>query len=104
VVGLRYVTDEGAGISRKRNHKKEFTYMDLNGDRIQDPAELKRINALVIPPAYQDVWICPFQNGHLQATGRDAKGRKQYRYHPLWRPVRDQTKFTRMIVFSQSLP
>lgn len=103
-VGLRYVTDEEAGISRKRNSKKGFVYLDVNGDRIRDPEELKRINSLAIPPAYKDVWICPLQNGHLQATGRDAKGRKQYRYHPLWRSVRDQTKFTRLLVFSQSLP
>ncbi|UBF23743.1 DNA topoisomerase IB [Kovacikia minuta CCNUW1] len=103
-VGLRYVTDDTKGISRKRYGKKGFVYLDVNGDRIQDPEELKRINALAIPPAYKDVWICPFPNGHLQATGRDAKGRKQYRYHPLWRSIRDQTKFTRMIIFSQSLP
>jgi DNA topoisomerase I len=103
-VGLRYVTDNVTGISRKRSGKKGFAYLDVQGDRIQDPEELKRINALAIPPAYKNVWICSLPNGHLQATGRDAKGRKQYRYHPLWRSVRDQTKFTRMIIFSQSLP
>ncbi|SRR5579883_484854 len=103
-IGLRYVSDATPGIRRKRSGKKSFTYLDVNGDRISDPEEIRRINALAIPPAYQDVWICPLANGHLQATGRDAKGRKQYRYHPLWRSVRDQTKFTRMIVFSQSLP
>jgi DNA topoisomerase I len=103
-VGLRYVSDDCMGIRRKRQGKKGFIYLDTNGDRLQDPEELRRINALAVPPAYKDVWICPLPDGHLQATGRDAKGRKQYRYHPLWRSVRDRTKFTRMIVFSQSLP
>ncbi len=103
-IGLRYVTDDIPGIQRKRSGKKGFTYFDTNGDRIRDPEEIRRINALAIPPAYKNVWICPFANGHLQATGRDAKDRKQYRYHPLWRSVRDQSKFTRMIMFSQSLP
>lgn len=103
-VGLHYVTDDGPGIQRQPAGKNEFRYISVDGKRIRDPEEIRRINALAIPPAYQDVWICPDPNGHLQATGRDAKGRKQYRYHPLWRSVRDQTKFTRMIVFSQSLP
>jgi DNA topoisomerase-1 len=103
-VGLKYVSDDRPGIQRKRAGKKGFVYMDVNGERIRDPKEIQRIESLAIPPAYRDVWICPQPNGHLQATGRDAKGRKQYRYHPLWRSVRDQTKFTRMIVFSQSLP
>ncbi|MCU0565548.1 MAG: DNA topoisomerase IB [Oculatellaceae cyanobacterium Prado106] len=102
-VGLRYVSDDSLGIQRKRTGK-EFTYLGLDGKPIRDRQEIQRINALAIPPAYKDVWICPYPNGHLQATGRDAKGRKQYRYHPLWRSVRDQTKFTRMIVFSQVLP
>lgn len=103
-IGLQYVNDDIPGIQRKRSGKKSFAYIDLDGDRIRDPEEIRRINALAIPPAYKDVWICPFANGHLQATGRDAKGRKQDRYHPLWRSIRDQSKFTRMIVFSQSLP
>ena len=103
-IGLRYVTDDIPGIQRKRAGKKGFAYIDTNGDRIRDPDEIRRIDALAIPPAYKNVWICPFANGHLQATGRDAKGRKQYRYHPLWRSIRDQSKFTRMLVFSQSLP
>jgi DNA topoisomerase-1 len=103
-IGLRYVTDDIPGIERKRSGKKGFAYIDTNGDRIRDPDEIRRIDALAIPPAYKNVWICPFANGHLQATGRDAKGRKQYRYHPLWRSIRDQSKFTRMLVFSQSLP
>lgn len=103
-VGLRYVTDDTPGIRRKRSGKKGFTYFDVNGDRITDSKMIERINALAIPPAYKNVWICPWENGHLQATGRDAKGRKQYRYHPLWRSIRDQTKFNRMIAFSQALP
>lgn len=103
-VGLQYVTDDGPGIQRKKSGKKGFIYIGVDGERIRDSEEIQRINSLAIPPAYQDVWICPIPNGHLQATGRDAKGRKQYRYHPLWRSVRDQTKFTRMLVFSQALP
>lgn len=103
-IGLRYVSDASPGIQRKPSGKKGFAYFDIKGDRIRDPEEIRRINALAIPPAYKDVWICPFANGHLQATGRDAKGRKQYRYHLMWRSIRDQSKFTRMLVFSQSLP
>ncbi|HEY9806010.1 MAG TPA: hypothetical protein V6D04_05540, partial [Candidatus Obscuribacterales bacterium] len=76
----------------------------LDGKPIRDRSEIQRMNSLAIPPAYKDVWICPDANGHIQATARDAKGRKQYRYHPLWRQVRDQTKFTRMIAFSDALP
>ncbi|MBD1842356.1 DNA topoisomerase IB [Cyanobacteria bacterium FACHB-63] len=102
-VGLRYVSDEMPGIRRKRSGKS-FIYFEPNGDRIKDEKTIQRINSLAIPPAYRDVWICPFENGHLQATGRDAKGRKQYRYHPRWRSIRDQTKFSRMIAFSQALP
>ena len=71
---------------------------------MRDPATLARIRSLAIPPAYTDVWICPSPNGHIQATGRDARGRKQYRYHPKWREVRDETKFGRMLAFSDSLP
>ena len=104
VVGLRYVTDDIPGIQRKRSGKKNFIYLDVNGKQIRDAKTIQRINSLAIPPAYTQVWICPFENGHLQATGRDAKGRKQYRYHPLWRSIRDQTKFSRMIAFSQALP
>ncbi|GAP98578.1 DNA topoisomerase IB [Leptolyngbya sp. NIES-2104] len=102
-VGLQYVSDEMPGIQRKRSGKS-FLYFAPNGDRIKDEKTIQRINSLAIPPAYQKVWICPLENGHLQATGRDAKGRKQYRYHPLWRSMRDQTKFSRMIAFSQALP
>jgi DNA topoisomerase I len=101
--GLQYVSDDRPGIQRQKRGKK-FIYIDPDGKPIRDQAEIQRIESLAIPPAYQDVWICAAANGHLQATGRDARGRKQYRYHPLWRAVRDQTKFTRMIVFSQSLP
>jgi DNA topoisomerase I len=102
--GLQYTTDNSPGIQRRARGKKQFVYLSPNGEVIRDQAEIRRIESLAIPPAYQDVWICPTANGHLQATGRDARGRKQYRYHPLWRTVRDQTKFTRMILFSQSLP
>lgn len=102
-VGLQYVSDEMPGIQRKRSGKG-FLYFAPNGDRIKDEKTIQRINSLAIPPAYQKVWICPLENGHLQATGRDAKGRKQYRYHPLWRSIRDQNKFSRMITFSQVLP
>ncbi|HEY9641362.1 MAG TPA: hypothetical protein V6C57_12825, partial [Coleofasciculaceae cyanobacterium] len=107
-VGLRYVLDNCPGIQRqvmrKRGGKFSFIYIGVDGQPIQDPEEIRRIDSLAIPPAYKNVWICPLSNGHLQATGQDAKGRKQYRYHPLWRSVRDQTKFTRMLVFSQALP
>lgn len=103
VVGLKYVTDQQPGIKREQRRNK-FVYIGVDGKTIQDQDEIRRIESLAIPPAYKDVWICPLANGHLQATGRDAKGRKQYRYHPLWRTVRDQTKFTRLIVFSKSLP
>jgi DNA topoisomerase I len=101
--GLRYVTDSAPGIRRKRAGTG-FTYLGPDGRRITDEKTLERIRKLVIPPAYTDVWICPSPNGHLQATGRDARGRKQYRYHPKWREVRDQTKYARMLAFSEVLP
>lgn len=101
--GLRYVSDMTPGIKRKRAGK-HFSYVGLDGKPIHDPAELKRIRALAIPPAWTNVWICPKPNGHIQATGRDAKGRKQYRYHPRWRAVRDETKYHRMIAFGEALP
>lgn len=101
--GLRYVNDDSPGIQRQPRGKG-FIYIGVDGKQIRDRQEIQRINSLAIPPAYQDVWICPYANGHIQATGRDAKGRKQYRYHPMWRQVRDQTKFTRMIAFSDALP
>jgi DNA topoisomerase-1 len=81
-----------------------FSYFDAEGNRIQDSDELERLKALPIPPAWEDVWICPFPNGHLVATGRDAKGRKQYRYHPDWRKVRNQTKFERLVPFGYARP
>jgi len=101
--GLRYGTDASPGIRRKRAGKG-FTYIDVEGRRLHDPQELQRINFLSIPPAWTKVWICPMPQGHLQATGYDAKGRKQYRYHPRWRNVRDETKYGRMLAFGEALP
>ncbi|MGE5647394.1 MAG: DNA topoisomerase IB [Acidobacteriota bacterium] len=101
--GLRYVTDFMPGIGRKRAGKS-FTYTGPDGKPVRDKATLKRIRSLVIPPAWTDVWICPLAAGHLQATGRDAKGRKQHRYHSLYRAVRDEVKYTRMAAFAQALP
>ena len=102
-VGLVYVTDTDAGITRRRAGKG-WGYTDPKGNRIKDRARIDAINALAIPPAYTDVWICPDPEGHLQATGRDAKGRKQYRYHPRFREVRDGTKYEHMIDFAHALP
>jgi DNA topoisomerase-1 len=101
--GLRYVTDDEPGLRRKKRGKG-FTYLDPQGQTVKDAKTLERIGKLVIPPAWTDVWICPRVNGHLQATGRDARGRKQYRYHANWREVRDETKFGRMIAFGEALP
>jgi DNA topoisomerase-1 len=101
--GLRYVSDDMPGI-RRRKRGTGFGYTLPNGSAVQSPKELERIRKLAIPPAWTDVWICPVANGHLQATGRDARGRKQYRYHPDWRNVRDETKFGRMILFGEALP
>ncbi|MGB5082228.1 MAG: DNA topoisomerase IB [Burkholderiales bacterium] len=101
--GLSYVTDGDAGIQRKRNGKG-WTFIAPEGARITDPAERKRIQALAIPPAWTEVWICPDPKGHIQATARDARGRKQYRYHPLYRETRDKSKFRRMLEFSETLP
>ncbi len=101
--GLRYVSDTSPGIRRKRSGTG-FTFVGPDGRRITDEKTLERIRKLAIPPAYTDVWICPSPSGHLQATGRDARGRKQYRYHPRWRQVRDETKFGRMVAFSEVLP
>ncbi|HWL73068.1 MAG TPA: DNA topoisomerase IB [Burkholderiaceae bacterium] len=100
---LRYVTDDRPGITRKRSGKR-FDYLDADGKKIRDPEILGRIKSLAIPPAWTNVWICPSANGHLQATGRDTRGRKQYKYHPRWREVRDETKYTRMILFAEALP
>jgi DNA topoisomerase-1 len=101
--GLTYVTDDAPGLSRERRGDG-FAYRRANGDRIDDEATLERIRKLAIPPAWTDVWICPKPNGHLQATGRDARGRKQYRYHPQFREVRDSTKYEHMLEFARSLP
>src|SRR5262245_54622772 len=104
VVGLRYVSDARMPGIRRIGAKKRFRYVAPNGRRLTDPAALQRIQALAIVPAWTDVWICPDPRGHLQATGRDARGRKQYRYHPEWRVVRDEVKYGRMIAFSEALP
>jgi DNA topoisomerase-1 len=103
LAGLRYVCDDTPGIERKRA-RKGFSYIGVDGKPIRDTQELNRFKALVIPPAWTKVWICPLPNGHLQATGRDEKGRKQYRYHPDWQKIRNQTKFNRMIAFGSTLP
>ncbi|QRN03838.1 DNA topoisomerase IB [Legionella sp. MW5194] len=99
---LRYVKDTMPGITRQKKGD-EFIYF-RDGKPLSDENVLARIKKLAIPPAYQDVWICPYENGHIQATGRDKNNRKQYRYHPLWFKVRNQQKFTAMIEFGQSLP
>ena len=101
-VGLRYVSDADPGLHRRRVGTG-FRYLDVEGRPIRDPETVRRIRALAIPPAWSDVWICPSPRGHIQATGRDEKRRKQYRYHPRWRAVRDETKFGRMIAFGRAL-
>jgi DNA topoisomerase-1 len=101
--GLRYVDDTRPGYTRRALEGK-FAYFNTEGKRIRDAATIARIHALVIPPAYAEVWICPDPRGHLQATGRDARGRKQYRYHPRWRETRDATKYERMLAFGAALP
>jgi DNA topoisomerase I len=103
VASLRYVSDADAGIRRVRRGK-EFVYIDTRGKRITEENELRRIKSLAIPPAWEEVWICPLPHGHIQATGRDARGRKQYRYHRRWREVRDENKYDRMIAFGRALP
>ena len=101
--GLRYVHDDEPGFTRRKSGKG-FSYKDVGGETVRDEAIRERINALAIPPAYKDVWICPDPDGHIQATGFDEKGRKQYRYHPRWSQVRDEAKFTRLIAFAHALP
>lgn len=101
--GLRYVADELPGIRRSR-YRRRFRYVWPNGSPVSDAVTLERISKLAVPPAYTDVWICPFPNGHLQATGRDARNRKQYRYHQRWHAVRDETKYERLIAFASALP
>lgn len=100
---LRYVSDEDPGISR-RQARSRTTYRDAAGRVVRDGATLARIRALVIPPAWTRVWICPDPEGHLQATGRDQRGRKQYRYHPRWQQVRDAAKYGRLLAFGRALP
>jgi len=101
--GLRYVSDDRPGYSRKAN-SNDFEYFDTEGKRIRDEQRLLRIKRLAIPPAWTDVWVCPSSNGHIQATGRDARRRKQYRYHERWREVRDEHKFARLADFAKALP
>jgi DNA topoisomerase-1 len=101
--GLRHSSDDRPGITR-RKRGDGFVYVDPQGRQIDDERTIRRINNLRIPPAYTDVWIATDPRGHLQATGRDARGRKQYRYHPKWSAVRDETKFARMIDFGKALP
>ncbi len=103
VAGLRYISVTGPGFSRKRAGNG-FCYVDLSGKPIRDKEELRRIRSLVIPPAWTNVWICTLPHGHLQALGIDARGRKQYRYHPLYRQIRNQTKFSRLLDFGKVLP
>jgi len=101
--GLRYVSDQSPGIRRKRVGKA-FTYLASDGRTIRDGEIIRRVKSLAIPPAWTDVWICLDARGHLQATGRDARGRKQYRYHHRWREVRDTVKYDRMLAFAEALP
>src|SRR5436305_5590803 len=100
--GLQYVSDEKPGYRRRLNGK-DFKYLDTEGKRIRDEQRVLRIKRLAIPPAWTNVWICPLPTGHLQATGRDKRGRKQYRYHPKWRTVRDEAKYDRLVAFGQAL-
>jgi DNA topoisomerase-1 len=102
-VGLRYVSDARPGIGRRKSGNG-FTYTRADGSRLTEPDVLRRIKSLAIPPAWGDVWICPFVDGHIQATGRDAKGRKQYRYHPRFREVRESTKYEHVVAFAEALP
>jgi DNA topoisomerase I len=101
--GLRYVTDTMPGI-RRRRAGRAFRYIGPDGTRITDPDRTAWFKRLAIPPAWTDVWISPIKRGHIQATGRDARGRKQYRYHPRWRDVRDEAKYGRLIEFARTLP
>jgi DNA topoisomerase-1 len=103
IAGLRYVSDQTPGFSRKRCGRG-FTYITPNGEYVRDPELRQRFEVLIIPPAWTDVWICPKENGHIQATGRDDRGRKQYVYHPQWEEIRNLTKFGSLISFSEVLP
>jgi DNA topoisomerase-1 len=104
VAGLRYVNDQRMPGIRRLGTMRRFRYVDRSGRTVSDRADLQRIRSLAIPPAWRDVWICADPRGHLQATGRDARGRKQYRYHPRWREVRDEVKYGRLIAFAEALP
>jgi DNA topoisomerase I len=104
IAGLRYVNDNHTPGIRRVGSTTRVGYLHPNGATVSNPAELQRIKSLVIPPAWTDVWICTDPRGHLQATGRDARGRKQYRYHPRWREVRDEVKYGKLIAFAQALP
>ena len=101
---LRYVTDAQPGLRREGDPERGFHYTAADGAPVTDEATLARIQSLGIPPAYTDVWISPHESGYLQATGHDAKGRKQYRYHPRWRETRDENKYDRMMAFGDALP
>jgi len=103
VPDLRYASDDEPGI-RRRRAGKSFRYFDVSGAPLHDAAVLDRVRALAVPPAWTDVWICPSWDGHIQATGRDARGRKQYRYHARWRAFRDRQKFSRLAPFGAALP
>lgn len=102
-VGLRYVSDTMPGYTRKKSGKG-FSYYNASGEIVKDKLLIKRFAGLIIPPAYKNVWISPFDNGHLQFTGRDAAGRKQYRYHPAWNKIRNQSKYHRLLTFAAHLP
>jgi DNA topoisomerase-1 len=102
-ISLQYISDSISGITRKLYGTK-FVYYNSDGSRVIDRNILTRINSLAVPPAYKDVWISPISNGHIQATGRDSRNRKQYRYHPLWRQIRQENKFMEMIPFGKKLP
>src|SRR3954453_5359909 len=101
--GLRDVSDEQPGYTRKKKGD-DFEFYDTKGELITDEARILRIKRIGIPPAWTDVWICPSANGHLQATGRDARRRKQYRYHEKFREFRDETKYEKMLIFGAALP
>ena len=103
-VGLRYVNDGGPGIRREPRPGGGFRYIGIDGKVIRRAEDIQRIAHLAVPPAWTDVWICPTANGHIQATGRDARRRKQYRYHARWREARDATKYERTIAFGMALP
>lgn len=101
---LRYVNDSDEPGIHREEKGQGFSYLAPDGERITDPDEIERIKKIAIPPAWTEVWISPYPDGHILATGRDVKGRKQYRYHPRYRQIRDETKFNRMLLFSQALP